>query len=66
MKVQAESFHLNGQKTPSPSLALKGLKQSFSFFEDLTGWPCEKSLCLFYALERELKQPPKARGIPAV
>ena len=40
------------------------LKQSFSFFEDLTGWPREKSLYLLYALEQEHKQPPKARGIP--
>ena len=40
------------------------LKQSFSFFEDLTGWPREKSLYLLYALVQEHKQPPKARGIP--
>ena len=40
------------------------LKQSFSFFEDLTGSPREKSPYLLYALERELKQPPKPRGIP--
>ena len=39
------------------------LKQSFSFFEDLTGWPREKSLHLLYALEQEHKQPPKARGM---
>ena len=40
------------------------LKQSFSLFEDLTGWPREKSLYLRYALEQENNQPPKARGIP--
>ena len=38
------------------------LKKSFSVFEDLTGWPREKSLYL--TMEQEHKQPPKARGIP--
>ena len=36
------------------------LKQSFSFFEDMTGSPREKSLHMLYASERELKQSPKA------